>query len=129
MLFSSRAEKATAYATQCLAMLTEISMGYSFYHTAKLLHESIFVNGTITNMETWPDFSTERISMFERAQQYFLRRVTMVAMCRDSDGSGDRGRDSGNCSGSEGSNDCGSRSNDHSTLIRVLDDADLTHRP
>ena len=75
VLFKSRLDLAMGYATQCLAILTEISLGHGFYSTAKLLHQSIFLSGSMTNVETWPQFTDSRVCAFERVQQYFIRRV------------------------------------------------------
>ena len=74
-LYSKRWEKAQGYSVTCQAMCTEISLGFQTYSFAKMLHRSIFVNGTMVNMETWPEFSTTRIEMFERIEQGFLRRI------------------------------------------------------
>ena len=59
----------------CLAMSTEISLGIGLYEVAKLLHLSIFVNGTLLNMETWPKCTEARISRFEKVEQNFMRRI------------------------------------------------------
>ena len=74
-LYSKRWEKAQGYSVTCQAMCTEISLGFQTYSFAKMLHRSIFINGTMVNMETWPEFSTTRIEMFERIEQGFLRRI------------------------------------------------------
>ena len=75
ILYTKRWEKAQGYSATCRAMSTEISLGYQIYSTAKLLHQSIFINGTLTNMETWPNFTSSRIEMFERVEQAFLRKI------------------------------------------------------
>ena len=75
VLFSKRLESAHGYANQCLGMVMEISLGFNMFKVAKLLHESIFVNGCMTNMETWTCFGLDEISEYERVQQYFLRRL------------------------------------------------------
>ena len=54
-LYNKRWDKAQGYNSTCLAMCTEISLGFHIYSTAKLLHESIFIIGTLVNMETWPN--------------------------------------------------------------------------
>ena len=56
-------------------MTTEISLGYQLYAVAKLLHQALFLNGTLVNMETWPHFTISRITLFERAEQHLLRRI------------------------------------------------------
>ena len=56
-------------------MSTELSLGIQMYSIAKLLHQSIFLNGTLTNVETWPNCSTSRIEAFERVEQSFLRKI------------------------------------------------------
>jgi hypothetical protein len=74
-LYSKRHEKSQGYAITCQAMATEISLGYRLYDVAKLLHQSVFLNGTLVNMETWPNFSQNRIMMFERTEQHLLRKI------------------------------------------------------
>ena len=74
-LYQKRFEKSQGYIATCLAMCTEISLGYQMYSTAKLLHQAIFLNGTMVNMETWPNFNDKRVSMFERTEQNMLRKI------------------------------------------------------
>ena len=51
-LYNKRCEKAQGYSATCRAMCFEMSLGNQLYEFAKLLHMSIFVNGTLLNMET-----------------------------------------------------------------------------
>ena len=74
-LYFKRWEKAQGYSATCLAMSTEMSLGFQLYSIAKMYHMSIFVNGTLTNMETWPHCTEKRIEMFERIEQNFFRKV------------------------------------------------------
>ena len=74
-LYTKRWEKAQGYRSTCQAMSTEMSLGYHTYHIAKLLHQSIFVNGTLVNMETWTHCTTSRIELFERTEQSFFRKI------------------------------------------------------
>ena len=74
-LYSKRWEKAQGYSATVLAMCTEISLGFQIYSTAKLLHMSIFVNGSLTNMETWPHCTEKRIEAFERIEQILFRKI------------------------------------------------------
>ena len=74
-LYTKRWEKAQGYSASCLAMCTEMSLGYRLYSTAKMLHMSIFVNGTLLNMETWPRFTNNRMETFERVEQNYFRRI------------------------------------------------------
>ena len=74
-LYVSRWGKAQGYSATVLAMCTEISLGFQIYSTAKMLHSSIFVNGSLTNMETWPHCTEKRIETFERIEQTLFRRV------------------------------------------------------
>ena len=74
-LYKKRHERATGYAVSCQAMSTEISLGYQMYAVAKLLHQAIFLNGTLVNMETWPHCDNKRIAMFERSEQGLFRKV------------------------------------------------------
>ena len=56
-------------------MSTEISLGFQLYSVAKMLHQAIFINGTLVNMETWPFFTENRLVMFERVEQGLFRKV------------------------------------------------------
>ena len=74
-LYRKRYEKSQGYSINCQAMCTEISLGCQLYSIAKLLHQAIFLNGTLVNMETWPHFTEERMVMFERAGQGIFRKI------------------------------------------------------
>ena len=74
-LYNKRLEKAHGYNSICLAMSTEMSLGFYVYSFAKLLHQSMFVNGTLQNMETWPNCTTSRIEAFERVEQTFFKKI------------------------------------------------------
>ena len=74
-LYKKRFGKAQGYSVDCQAMSTEISLGFQLYSVAKLLHQAILLNGTLVNMETWPNFTPQRLSMFERVEQGFFRKV------------------------------------------------------
>ena len=74
-LYTKRWEKAQGYSATCLAMCTEMSLGYQLFSIAKLLHASIFLNGTLVNMETWPHSTTKRIEAFERIEQTYCRKI------------------------------------------------------
>ena len=75
VLYTKRWEKAQGYSATCHAMCTEMSLGYHKYSIAKLLHRSIFINGTLVNMETWTHCSNQRVEMFERTEQSFFRKI------------------------------------------------------
>ena len=74
-LYKTRWEKAQGYCATCLAMATEISLGYRLYEIAKLLYNSIFINGTLNCMETWPNCTVKRIEELERIEQTFFRKI------------------------------------------------------
>ena len=74
-LYKKRHDKSLGYAITCQAMCIEISLGHQLFSTAKLLHEAIFLNGTLLNMETWPHFSEKRVNSFERIEQGFFRKI------------------------------------------------------
>ena len=75
ILYDKRCEKAQGYIATCQAMCSEISLGYHTFYIAKMLYESIFLNGTLLNMETWPNCSTKRIEKFERIEQTYFRKI------------------------------------------------------
>ena len=56
-------------------MATEISLGYHLYSIAKMLHQLIFLNGTLVNMETWPNLTSVRIEMFKRVELGLFRSI------------------------------------------------------
>ena len=74
-MHEKRLEKSLGYSATCQAMSVELSLGYHMYAIAKLLHRSIFINGTMINMETWPNFREERLIAFERIEQTFFRKI------------------------------------------------------
>ena len=74
-LYKKRVEKAVGYSVSCTAMCTEMSLGYQFFSIAKLLLQSIFLNGVLVKMETWVNFTTDRIEQFERVEQGYLRKI------------------------------------------------------
>ena len=74
-LYQKRLEKSVAYAINCQAMCTEISLGFELFSIAKLLHQAIFLNGTLVNMETWPNFNEKRVEQFEKVEQGILRSI------------------------------------------------------
>ena len=75
ILYDTRCDKAKGYSATSLAMCTEISLGYHVFHIAKLLHQSIFLNGTLLKMETWPNCSIKRVEKYERIEQAYFRRI------------------------------------------------------
>ena len=40
-----------------------------------MLHQAIFLNGTLLNMETWPHFSNQKVTQYERIEQGLFRKV------------------------------------------------------
>ena len=75
ILYSKRLDKAHGYSSTCLAMCTEMSLGFELYRIAKLLHESIYINGSLVNMETWPHCTNERIESFQRIEQTLFKKI------------------------------------------------------
>ena len=74
-LFQKRCEKAQGYSAMCQAMSTEISLGIRIYEIAILLHQSVFVNGGLVNVETWPNCTEARIVKLEKTEQTFMRNI------------------------------------------------------
>ena len=74
-LYQKRCEKAQGYSAICQAMSTEISLGIRLFEMAKLFHQAIFVNGSLLNVETWPNCTESRMIKFERIEQRFLRSI------------------------------------------------------
>ena len=74
-LYKKRQEKALGYAITCQAMSIELTLGYQLFSTVKLLHQAIFLNGSLLNMETWPHFTDRRVIEFERIEQGLFRKA------------------------------------------------------
>ena len=74
-LYKKRHEKAVSYAIECQAMCTEISLGFQIYSITKLIHQAVFLNGSLVNMETWPNFHIKRVETFEKAEQGLFRKI------------------------------------------------------
>ena len=74
-LYKKRWEIAQGYSITCQAMSTEISLGTKIYEIAKTLHQSIFINGTLVNVETWPNCTEVRLKTFERIEQTIMRNL------------------------------------------------------
>ena len=47
LLYQGRVDKANGYRSSCISMVTETSLGHKMFDIAKILHSSIFINGTI----------------------------------------------------------------------------------
>ena len=77
-LYKKRYEQAVSYSISCQALCTELSFGFQLYSIAKLVHQAIFLNGTMVNMETWPNCHINRLEAFEKAEQSFLRKVLVA---------------------------------------------------
>ena len=75
LLYKKRLEKCVGYSVSCQAMCTEISLGFELFSVAKLLLQSIFLNGSLVKMETWPNFNDNRMEQFERVEHGFLRKI------------------------------------------------------
>ena len=74
-LYQKRLEKSQGYSATCQAMSSEVSLGIRVYEIAKLFHQAIFVNGSLVNVETWPNCTEARILKFERIEQMFMRNI------------------------------------------------------
>ncbi len=74
-LYNKRIERCKGYAVTCQAMCTEMSLGIQMFAIMKMLHEAIFLNGSLVNMETWPMCNANRITQFERVEQGMIRAV------------------------------------------------------
>ena len=77
-LYRTREDKAKGFRAVCVAMATEMSLGYRIFSIAVLLHQAIILNGTMVNMETWPHFTAKRIDIFEKIEQHFFRTIFSV---------------------------------------------------
>lgn len=61
-----------------MAMLQEISFGKHYFEIAKILRESLFINGVLWNMETWYDIKEKEIDEIEKIDRILLRRILNV---------------------------------------------------
>ena len=73
--YKSREDKAKGYRAMCISVATEVSLGYRIFSIAKVLHQSVFLNGTMVNMETWTNCTMNRIESFEKIEQHYFRTI------------------------------------------------------
>ena len=74
-LYNKRIERCKGYAATCQAMCTEMSLGIQMFSIFKMLHQAIFLNGSLVNMETWPMCNNKRITQFEKVEQCLIRTL------------------------------------------------------
>ena len=61
--------------SQIMSILQSVSLGYFYFEIAKLLRESMLVNGTLFNSEVWYGLTQYNIAELEDVDKVLLRRV------------------------------------------------------
>ena len=56
-------------------ILEKVTLGRHYYETALLLRESIFLNGILTNVESWHGLSSAQIYQLETVDKLLLRKL------------------------------------------------------
>ena len=71
----SRVGKGLGLVTDITNMLDKVTLGSHYFKTAMLLRESKFLNGILTNAETWFSLSPQHISQLESVDKLLLRSI------------------------------------------------------
>ena len=71
----SRLGKGIGILSEILNILEKVTLGNSYFETAILLRESIFINGILTNSEVWYNLTKAEIKDFEDLDLLLLRRI------------------------------------------------------
>ena len=72
---SSRASKGLGIVNQVMNMLDRVTFGSHYFTTAMLFRESIFLNGILTNAESWHGLTDPNIGQLESVDRLLLRQV------------------------------------------------------
>ena len=74
MNISARAAKGQGKVTEIINILEKVTLGSHFFQVAKLLRESIFLNGILTNSEVWYGVSQQQVEQLEFVDKLLLRK-------------------------------------------------------
>ena len=70
----ARASKGQGKVTDIMNILEKVTLGSHFFKVAKLLRESIFLNGILTNSEVWYGVSQKQVDQLEFVDKLLLRK-------------------------------------------------------
>ena len=71
----SRASKGMGIVNQVMNMLDRVTFGSNYFTTVMLFRESIFLNGILTNAESWHGLTNSHIGQLESVDRLLLRQV------------------------------------------------------
>ena len=71
----SRVSKGLGIVTEVMNMLEKVTLGSHYFRTAILLRESRFLNGILTNAESWYGLSSTQISQLESVDRLLIRKI------------------------------------------------------
>ena len=67
--------KGLGFITQIMILLEEICLGNYYFETAVLLRESIFLQGTLTNIEVCYGLTKENINILDTLDKILLKKI------------------------------------------------------
>ena len=75
ILFQKRLDSAKFLKSEVSAMAYELGFSYHLYEVAVKLFDSMFLGAIMTNMVTWHNFNKKWVTMFERIEKQYFRRI------------------------------------------------------
>ena len=74
----SRVAKGLGIISQIMDLLKTVSFGKHYFEIAKLLRETMFVNGLLTNCEAWHNLKESEIARLEEVDRLLIRKLFQV---------------------------------------------------
>ena len=71
----SKANMGLGIISQIMFLLSDISLGSHYFKIAKILRESMFVNGLLLSAEAWYDVTEQDIRKLEEVDESILRNI------------------------------------------------------
>ena len=71
----ARVSKGLGKVTEVMNILEKVTFGFHFFKVSKMLRESIFLNGIMTNSEVWYGVSKKQVEQLEQVDKLLLRKV------------------------------------------------------
>ena len=70
-----RGDKSIGKTSQVMSILNSVSLGMFYFDIALTLRESVFLNGILTNRETWYNIKEEHFKVLEDADNSLMRNI------------------------------------------------------
>ena len=71
----ARVSKGLGKVTEVMNILEKVTFGFHFFKVSKMLRESIFLNGIMTNSEVWYGVSKKQVEQLEQVDKLLMRKV------------------------------------------------------